>query len=529
LGSTLTELEVDEILGIKNGGSIRSRPQILSVLTNRIRYVQQNVGTVSKQLEAAEEKLAKTMILQQPDNETEEGLPLMEIREELDEDGNVISSSLSQPGQDAEKVLETLKKAGITEFGEEKPEKTPKEDSKPTKKDPPPSSSDAPAKKEAAPKKSVSFASEVQTQEAPKVIDPVVQRHGAPAFGDAAFTEGTDIIELNEFDEEIGRRPIVLPDESPDDAALRREMLRYHLNETGAVVAELELEEGSDYDEDDVDLRDLDDYDSEYDDDDDSELENEWGRSLKREVSDDVHREMQALERRLNATMIKNLGPRPDASQDTKRLVVMPDDEVQKSIRSKSSEKNEADEDATNTGDKKVRFAENLDISAMAPPSSTASSKTQPSETESSVIADSVFERPPSTTESPSTTSRGPPKKVSRFKAARATSSQASPSTDPENSAFSSSGKTLSDSILERAPTVAPVAGEPGQEDELDPAVHQRQITDEYYRLRNKMIQSQPGGFMPSEIEKQDPLYEERDGKVKKVSRFRAARLGGGM
>jgi unconventional prefoldin RPB5 interactor 1 len=52
--------------------------------------VQQNVKTVSSLLQAAEEKYAASQVLIQPEVRNEEGLPLTEIHEELDEEGNVI-------------------------------------------------------------------------------------------------------------------------------------------------------------------------------------------------------------------------------------------------------------------------------------------------------------------------------------------------------------------------------------------------------------------------------------------------------
>ena len=52
--------------------------------------VQQNVKTVSSLLQAAEEKYAASQVLVQPEVQNEEGLPLTEIHEELDEEGNII-------------------------------------------------------------------------------------------------------------------------------------------------------------------------------------------------------------------------------------------------------------------------------------------------------------------------------------------------------------------------------------------------------------------------------------------------------
>ena len=56
--------------------------------------VQENVKLASRQLDLAEQKLAASEIVSRPDVRDVEGLPLTEIREELDEEGNVICVSL---------------------------------------------------------------------------------------------------------------------------------------------------------------------------------------------------------------------------------------------------------------------------------------------------------------------------------------------------------------------------------------------------------------------------------------------------
>ena len=52
--------------------------------------VQKNVKTVEKQLHTAQDKLKSILVISKPDIRNEEGLPIMEIREELDEKGNII-------------------------------------------------------------------------------------------------------------------------------------------------------------------------------------------------------------------------------------------------------------------------------------------------------------------------------------------------------------------------------------------------------------------------------------------------------
>ena len=62
--------------------------------------VQRNVKTVESLIVTAEEKLNSLLVIRQPEVRNDEGLPLTEIREELDEDGNVICIYHRQYGGD---------------------------------------------------------------------------------------------------------------------------------------------------------------------------------------------------------------------------------------------------------------------------------------------------------------------------------------------------------------------------------------------------------------------------------------------
>ena len=87
-----TLLTPDEILKlVKDGnGKPRDTSQIISLISRRMDYVQENVKTVQKKYDAAESKLAAVSVVMQPEARDEDGLPLTEITEELDEDVNVI-------------------------------------------------------------------------------------------------------------------------------------------------------------------------------------------------------------------------------------------------------------------------------------------------------------------------------------------------------------------------------------------------------------------------------------------------------
>lgn len=56
--------------------------------------VQQNVSSLSKQSQDLETKYENATIISRPDVRNGDGLPITEIYEELDEDGNVICKSV---------------------------------------------------------------------------------------------------------------------------------------------------------------------------------------------------------------------------------------------------------------------------------------------------------------------------------------------------------------------------------------------------------------------------------------------------
>ncbi|KAI9715460.1 MAG: hypothetical protein M1812_005936 [Candelaria pacifica] len=114
-GSIVTQKEIQELFEDKKG-TTRSSKQVVDLLSKRIDYVQHNVKTIQKQLITAEEKFGALLVLQQPEVRNEQGLPVTEIREELDEDGNVIASTTSVPGEAGPQVIDALRKAGVKEL-----------------------------------------------------------------------------------------------------------------------------------------------------------------------------------------------------------------------------------------------------------------------------------------------------------------------------------------------------------------------------------------------------------------------------
>ena len=71
-------------------GAVRNQDQIVSLLSRRIDYVQQNVKASGSLLRSAEGRLLSAEVLRDAKALDEEGLPVTEIHEELDDDGNIL-------------------------------------------------------------------------------------------------------------------------------------------------------------------------------------------------------------------------------------------------------------------------------------------------------------------------------------------------------------------------------------------------------------------------------------------------------
>jgi len=330
--------------------------------------------------------------------------------------------------------------------------------------------------------------------------------------------------------------PVIPDKESPEDAAMRRQMLQYNMQEVRSVVAEIELDEqgegstppySSDEDEDD--------YDSSVE-----EEEDEHGRATNVLLSDEYIKEMQALENRLDASLIRNVGP--EATNET-------------SLSHSADGKLPASVASSPVPTKGVRFAEKLEIQEVPIlKNSTNGSHTTTAST--------------GTTETMAPAPASSKKKVSRFKNERAVgifAASGPPEADTTaapnagissrviehtpSSTFSSTGpylppalpssrppqptptgpsdRTLAENIIERPyTTTANSDTTPQEPDEFDPALLHEEATTEYHRQRNRMIYRQ-GGFLPKE-EDEDEVLLDADGEEqgRKVSRFMAARLG---
>lgn len=251
---------------------------------------------------------------------------------------------------------------------------------------------------------------------------------------------------------------VVPINESPEDAALRRQMIQYNMDEVGAIVAELNLDEDKDEDfSEDYSDEERDDGSSVEDD------EDHFGRTKQRVVNDDYLAEMEALQRKL-----KNVGP--DLG---KAIPSMPNETGKEQQRPNGKLANGIPGGSKPTAKKGVRFAEELDVQEAPLAITTNGSK-----------------------------------------------SGNEPKVPPKTGL-----KPVLASVIERPYTASTAPDAAPEPDEYNPALVQKEVATEYHKMRNLMIQRQ-GGFMAQENEQAEVPLTEAEGGPKKVSRFKAARLG---
>lgn len=553
-GQVIIRKEVKEIFGEQ---TVKSKAQIVNILSRRIDYVAKNVETLEKQLQAAEERYEKVNIVANPDALDEDsGLPITDIIEELDDDDNITSSRLQRPGDSTSAIREALEKAGVKDLPEtnERVQADVEELS---------DDSDTPMKDELN-----EHVEEAQSQGRPEsetasnAMD--IDSADPPAKKGVSFAEDTKPgHELNGLDQRSRTRdhleqimkeakeqeapisnPVIPEGEADDDAELRREMLRYGMTDIAPIVAELEIDEGtgSEFDEDEYSFGEDDDFEDEEDED-----EDEHGRTKSRVVDDKYRKRMQELEASLGIKSSRQIDEEAEAEaagsipeEGIARIAIQPAASSQPATTSqptKSSIKgsNEAAQEPK-PAKKGVKFASALDI---APETETepAPAAAEPKEPYVDPMRSTIVERSPAA--QPAAPTASAPKKASRFKKARATEPASSPAEtqlpvrtkgpaeaparfldqEVRTAPTGPDGKTLAGTIVERdMPSGAP------EPDEFDAALLHQEAAVEYHRMRNRMIQKQ-GGFV-AEKEEAIEYPEDEDTGGKRVSRFKAARLG---
>lgn len=511
----VNEKELKELILDSNSHS-RRPSQIVDLLSKRVDYVTRNIETIRKQLSDVEKKRNALLLAEEPEHREEAGLPLAEIIEELDDSGRVISSKVQTPGSDAPQLIDVLKKAGVQDLEE----------------------SGGKITGASTPKKSVDSETESSDGEVEAPSQAQTQAQVA------------QVQKLNTSNNELPTNS----NDTPAEAELRREMLEYSrgLDEVGAIVAELEMEEeASDvsYVDDDLDV----DLGSE-DEEEDSEAgsEEEDGRSKNPLIlSRGYHKRMKELQERLG---LKNVGPqsnaespagqekqspRPPAAEAARKAAIARQRKSEKSSLKDTSKKTSGTEDPIKEKPKKKRvaFSSELDVAsesadATIPPHTKLSSnhKDKP---RLRPINDSVIEREVDEDEEESTAPAAPaPKaaKQSRFKATRQTQPQtpmfAPPMTLPsenisdDKSAPQPPSKIMSTDLVERP---APRGSKAPDPEDFTDENHRREIAMDYQKHRIKRIHAQDGGFLGSGEEDEITPLEDDNGK--RVSRFKAARV----
>ncbi|KAI3221888.1 hypothetical protein DTO027I6_788 [Penicillium roqueforti] len=522
-GTLVDQKEMRTILGSQ--GVRRSRGQVVDLLGRRIDYVQQNVATMEKRLLKAQYELDALVSNDQPLLQDGVEFPMQEIMEELDEDGNVVSSKINTPGNDASELLDVLKKAGVKDIPETSgPDKT--------------AETPVDTTLESVVGNPVSSKAEIHENDSSSGDDTSIQPNGASL----KFFQPQSVVTA----EDRMQPPVTDVNESAEEARLRREMLDYGINEVGAIVAELEMDEsGSDisFDEE---------YDYDYDEEDN---EDEHGRSHTR-LPAEYHQQMMELEAKLNARGLMNMGKDIETFPEEVQHEIATPAEVETSIKENKKPK------------KRVAFADDLDI-APVPTPPTIAERTSAVRAEPQVLADSIVERTNRAPE-PSPATPTVPKKASRFRSARAAApaspangsvttgattvnpvqvtesrlrkqANTTPSAVPpvlfparpkEPRPFSAPisdviekpsppqfphDRTLAEKVFERqVKTGAAVAPEL---DHYDEELHQKQIASEFFNMQRRI------NGAPKDDEEQDTLPPEED-QPKRVSKFKASRMG---
>ncbi|KAF8242862.1 hypothetical protein K440DRAFT_590357 [Wilcoxina mikolae CBS 423.85] len=546
-GQLVDEREIRSLLGEKVGVK-RDRDQVITAVSHRIEYVDENVKKVQKQVDATEEKINQLFIISAPEAKTEEGLSVMDIQEELDENGNVMNAWVN--GKDPEATSRTLdptellkleKLVGETEIEEEKDDGAIKTSVGI------PETNVTPAK--ASPQK--------EPQPTPiEEVDSDTEDKEEEGGGYVRILDDPEEPKPEEWVQEV-------PGETEEETRLRKEMLSYNMQEIGAVVAELNLEEDGDY----YGYEDYSDEDFDEEDDDDTEDEDKWGRTTRRVVSESYRRQMEELEQRLTGKIpahvqakekpaksangkpdgrkgvrfaeeldIAPAAPKPAALPKTAavpadQINIAPDDNDAIPFLEKLLERQEIanagpiplstpNQTTVKKPKPKVSLFKRDKIPAPSPlrqvatPPEPIKEPVKEAVISSSVVSDSVMERSSNTPVVPIQPPSLPVKKMSRFKAARmANSAEDEPKPEAPQA-------IMSNFVVEREPTTS----EANPPDEMDPALHRQEVAMQYHKLRSKMIHQQ-GGFTESDEDRAIVPLDEASRP--KISRFKAARLKG--
>ena len=432
-------------------------------------------------------------------------------------------------------------------------------------------------------KERVSFAEDVQEEEVSAL--ETAQKH---KLKEQKLLQEISDREADELERREMAESVIPEDESAEDAALRRQMIQYNMDEVGAVVAEIDLED---------DILSQSEYDSEIEIDkilesegEDEDEEDEFGRTSASQPLDSAYvSKMQALSDQLKANAMINIGP--DNLSDQKDDTTVPDAEEEEAAARTNPKVSRR-----SAAKKGVRFADDLEIQeapkASPPPAASERVQEAPEVSMANILAASSamsgtpILQPPGMNATETAAAANPPieptippPKVSKFKAARAQQQASSnariasptinstPVPTPTPTPAQTRGhnnnrgpsRLLADTLVERpfstsTPAHAPPPRTNSELDpDLDPDLLHPQLSTAYHHLRNRQIQRE-GGFLRDDDDDDEEYddddgndnnnnrvtrltegsYNEEDGQQqmagrkeqKKISRFKAARLG---
>ena len=518
---------------LKDARSSRSPQQLAHLLSKRVEYVAKNAETIRKQVVDAEKRRNALLLAEDPEHEEEAGLPVTEITEELDESGVVVSSKIDRPGAEATNLMDVLEQAGVDGI-KWKGRKVSDGDLA--------SSEQTTAGSSANASVTTSDLANNPSSNDESFVDEEVL---ASATGKAVQKHRENSIQQS--------RPPLNPYDSADEARLREEILNYQgLDEVGAIVAELDLAEGGsdvDYDPDDDELLIGSEIEEENDED---ESEDETGKAKHPDISANYKQRMQELEKKLGLKDMTNLGPEPKLPNKVKKEIDRPPAAeaarkaaIARENAAATSSIRKPDESEAKPSEKKpkkksVAFADGLDIAKEEPAARKQNPSSHPKPKPAvEPVGEAVIERTelagknPSRPPGPST---AVPKKMSRFKQDKQAAVQ-SPTTGSAAQTAAQPRLLVAPTVLERPPSSDPALFEPPDPDYIDDEMHRRELALEYHKLRNRRIHHQ-GGFVQHLDEDGDEedfddamqdygVVDHETGQVRKVSRFKAARVRG--
>ena len=556
-GEVLMSKELNEVFGCntsRNAKPTKTRPQMINTIEKRIDVATRNIETLEKQLSSAEENLTRATVVIKPDLENEEGSPIMDIVEELDEDGNVVSSRVQTPGSRHLHAMSTaLDKASLGRREEKEKETGMGNASGAASQDPVQSGNVQPIQEPAQmdgknqPQQVTADRSRTSTSSPSKTSAPVSTTQQAaveiscPERGKrsppkrksilkkaVAFSQDTrepdsaqkspttfqvgDILQASKKEVRTQQADVISQGQFPEEVFLREEMLRFgreDISEIGAVVAELTLEEDSDDDEEDLeDGEDMHENSDECHDvagysEDNSDEENEWGMSTRSLMTSDYINRMKALEQKLGLAR-ESSSPNPPtlaaqvAETNKHKTCPVPTEEE----APKTSVKTVATK-------KSVSFAPKLDIAPDLPPFQAASRSaplSKPQQVSQNPVAETVVECTTPSSSSPSSTTT---KQQPHYRSC-----------------------PLAETITERPISVSTRNQAWRKRSKPDEAILIEEAVDEYPRARSSRIHRH-GGFPQTGEEDRgagkeiEPVHDGGTSSTRRLSRFKATRFGG--